>query len=232
MIHRHNCAANRQWHGYRAGLQTSRPQGQHQLRVLFHFELILEWAEFRMAAIDEMYVESAAYHESAHIVVAVAQKIPLRSGGVHIDPRGCGIAYYWYRQPDGSTNIGSEVEREKTIISSYAGLIAQQKFYPNCRPAGAWCDTDQATKLLEEMHANRDDFFAAQERLGAESRRLVEKHWDAITALAKALWAKEWSPKPPREKEKPWSPHSLEKRIDGQEIITLLAKFDLNGVIM
>jgi hypothetical protein len=58
-----------------------------------------------MAAVDEMNVESAAYHESAHIVVAVAQKIPLRRGGVHIDPRGCGIAYYWYRQPEGSTKI-------------------------------------------------------------------------------------------------------------------------------
>jgi hypothetical protein len=41
--------------------------------------------DINMQPVDETYVESAAYHEAAHIVVAVAQKIPLRSGGVHID---------------------------------------------------------------------------------------------------------------------------------------------------
>jgi len=50
-------------------------------------------------AIDDEYVNSTAYHESGHTVVAAAQRMPLRNLGVHMDSRGCGKTFYWYRVP-------------------------------------------------------------------------------------------------------------------------------------
>jgi len=181
--------------------------------------------------VDELYVESAAYHEAAHVVLAVALQMPLRDRGIHIDPFGCGIAYYWYRNPDGGRNVGREVEREKSIISGYAGFIAQRKFYPECRPAGSWCDSNQAIKLLDEMYPNRDDWFAARDRLCEESRRLVEQHWGATVALAQALWSSPWTPQPPSAKEKRWSECEEEKRMEANEIESILHTFGLRPVI-
>jgi hypothetical protein len=46
---------------------------------------------------SQEYVDSCAYHEAGHTVVAVALEMPLRNRGVHIDTMGNGISYYWFR---------------------------------------------------------------------------------------------------------------------------------------
>ncbi|MGA2344976.1 MAG: hypothetical protein ABSF93_03150, partial [Candidatus Sulfotelmatobacter sp.] len=80
--------------------------------------------------IDDKYVNSTAYHEAAHIVVAAVQQMPMRNFGVRMDSLGCGKAFYWRRVPDGSrNNVGPDAERERTIISTSAGYIAQKRFY-------------------------------------------------------------------------------------------------------
>jgi hypothetical protein len=43
---------------------------------------------------SQQYVDSCAYHEAGHTVVAVALGMPLRDRGVHIDTMGNGISYY------------------------------------------------------------------------------------------------------------------------------------------
>lgn len=71
------------------------------------------------------YIESAAYHEAAHAVIAAIQGMPLRHRGIHVDSAGQGITFYWYKLPDGNLNVGADIERERTIVSTGAGLIAQ-----------------------------------------------------------------------------------------------------------
>jgi hypothetical protein len=78
------------------------------------------------AAFQAQYVESAAYHEAGHITAAVVQQMPLRSHGIHVDPKANGIAYYWHREPGDLANSDRDLEeRERTIVALYAGRIAQ-----------------------------------------------------------------------------------------------------------
>jgi len=180
---------------------------------------------------DEMYVQSAAYHEAGHTVTAVALGMPLRNRGVHVDRRGDGIAFYWYRLPgDMKNSAGDIVERERTIVSTEAGFIAQKKFYLDCPVGGNFNDRDQCIKLLDEMYISRDDWPAAQQRLIAEATGLVEKHWQAIEALAGALWARPWTLRP-AEDERQWSLDSMEKWLDGGEVVSILKKFGLQAFI-
>lgn len=127
---------------------------------------------------SQEYVDSCSYHEAGHAVVAVALEMPLRNRGVHIDTMGCGIAYYWYRTVGDPNNTAADIaERERTIISTYAGFIAQKKSYPEYPRGGDFYDLDQNIKLLDEMYpTNRDKWFAEQSRLYAEATRLVDVH--------------------------------------------------------
>lgn len=97
------------------------------------------------------YVRSAAYHEAAHVVIAAVQGIPLTEKGVHLDRWGRGLAHYRDRKPDGSMNVGSETEREKTIVATAAGWIVQNRIF-RCPPSGARHDIDQINALLTEMY--------------------------------------------------------------------------------
>jgi len=123
---------------------------------------------------SQQYLDSCAYHEAGHTVVAVALEMPLRNRGVHIDTMGNGISYYWFRTVGDPNNAPADIaERERTIISTYAGYIAQKKSYPECPRGGDFFDLDQNIKLLQEMYAaNRDKWFAEQSRLYAEATRL------------------------------------------------------------
>src|ERR1700687_1660508 len=94
--------------------------------------------------------------------------------------------------------------REQSIIATNAGYIAQNKFYPNCATSGAYCDTDHINALLDEMYSDRNVWFEAKQELWKRSEQLVATHWEAIEALAKALWAKDWHPQAPLERR--WSP--------------------------
>ena len=141
------------------------------------------------------YARSGAYHEVAHVVVAAVQGIPLTDKGIHLDKWGNGITYYRDRKPDGSANVGSETEREKTIIATFAGWIAQNSFAQSrdcpCPQSGAFYDINQANALLSEMYAEGSPgWWGARGTLYRESERLVERHWTAIESVALALWLK------------------------------------------
>src|ERR1017187_68943 len=102
-----------------------------------------------MYEIDERYVESAAYHEAGHVVVAAVLGLSLRPEGIRINRFGGGHASYCCKKPDGSRDVGAEVQREQTIVATMAGYIAQSKFYIDgchhqCPPAGGCDDTNQA----------------------------------------------------------------------------------------
>jgi hypothetical protein len=43
------------------------------------------------------YQESTAYHEAAHEVACIAQKIPIRELGLRIDSKGHGVSHTYRR---------------------------------------------------------------------------------------------------------------------------------------
>jgi hypothetical protein len=179
-----------------------------------------------MRLVNEKYVEGAAYHEAGHIVVAVVQGLALRKGGLRIDERGAGLACYKCKQPDGSTNVGPDHCRERTILAILAGQIAHGRFYEPVAngDANASDDFDRVDELLLEMYSDNDARRTARNQLCKRSKELVEEHWGAIEGLAKALWAKNWSPKVPEAK-------GLEKRMEGAEVVTLLRHYGISAAI-
>lgn len=166
---------------------------------------------------NEGYARSVAYHEAAHIVIAAVQGIPLTDRGIYLDRWGNGIAHYLDRKPDGSVNVGASPEREKTIIATAGGWIAQSRIRP-CTQSGAYLDIGQINALLTEMYPDgSQSWWAARERLLKEAERLVELHWAVIEAVALALLAK-----PDIPCEGGWSPESAAKHLSTEEILELL----------
>lgn len=175
------------------------------------------------------YPRSAAYHEAAHIVIAAVQQIPLTDKGIHLDKWGNGVAHYLDRKPDGSTNVGSDADRENTIIATFAGWTAQNKVYP-CPPGGAFYDIEQANALLSEMYPDSSPiWWSARATLCRESERLVELHWAAIESVALALWSKPDIPKMPALGER--SPEPVEKYLSADEIVEILKRLGISAHI-
>ena len=185
---------------------------------------------------DPRYPESGAYHEAGHIVVAAAQGMLLSIHGVHVDRDGKGISYYDYRKPE-PVRREFDTKGEHTIISLFAGLIAQQKFHASCSAAGASEDNDWVERLLPQMYLGGPSVAAmrtsevklnkARQKLRQEASQLVNEHWIAVDTLAKALWAKPLTPRLPDEPEKGWSLLPEEKTIDGAGIIDMLKEFGI-----
>jgi hypothetical protein len=179
---------------------------------------------------DPKYVESCAYHEAAHTVIAVALGIPLRTRGVHIDTIGNGFSYYWFRDVGNLSNTAADIdERERTIIAGEAAFIAQVKFYPECPAGGNRFDRLQTTKLLDEMYSNTDQFLAEQSSLVDDAKRLVGVYWDAIEALAKEILAQPLTPRPNSEKH--WSTDTQEHWVDANRVVSILTDAGLHPVI-
>jgi len=106
---------------------------------------------------EKKYVESAAYHEAGHMVVAALCGFPLRKRGLRIDEKGFGLACY-KKQDDPKCS-----DTDSIIVAAYAGLIAQEEFYSRVHsekwlPDGAHTDLDEINALLDKKHpSNRKD---------------------------------------------------------------------------
>lgn len=126
---------------------------------------------------------------------------------------------------------------EHTIISLFAGLIAQQKFHANCSTAGASEDSAWVESLLAQMYwgghsaaemkTSEARLDEARQKVRAEASQLVNAHWIAIDTLARTLWAKPPTPRLPDEPEKCWSLLPEEKTIDGAGIVAILKEFGI-----
>lgn len=166
--------------------------------------------------------ESACYHEAGHAVVAAVQGIPLGNNGIEVDALGDGGTYYDCQGPTGLTNLGNDPHRERSIVSLYAGLIAQQQFDSHCHGSGGSVDRKIAEELLAEMYEEESIRGVARGKLEAESRGLVEKHWPAIQTLASSLWNRPWTPYPP-------SPDR--KQMNGTEVVAVLQGFHISDFV-
>jgi hypothetical protein len=171
--------------------------------------------------VDVKAVERTAHHEAGHMVVAAALGLKLRPQGLRVDPRGWGLACYC-KQPD-----GSDLTRERIIVATFAGFIAQKRFYPD----SIWCrDTDwsEAHALLHER-ANKS---VTRDDLLSRSERLVRQHWPAIEALAAAVLAKDWVTQERFESGARWSHEATttEKRMACEEVVDLLGEYGISAV--
>jgi hypothetical protein len=182
---------------------------------------------------DNRYVESAAYHEAGHIVIAAVQQIPLKDHGIHIDQKGSGFAHFKAMRPEGSRNLGGEARREETIRSAQAGYIAQERFYlrfnDRLPPSGAHFDVNDINGLVEEMYSGRTACEEAKVRLWNEAKQLVENRWGVIEALAQALLKKEWSDQAPALGERRWSTQLREKKMEGLEVVAFLKERQISA---
>jgi hypothetical protein len=193
--------------------------------------------------IDDTYVSSAAYHEAGHTVIAAVQEMPIRNFGIRMDSRGCGKSFYWRRIPDGSrNNVGAEVERERTIISTSAGYAAQKRFYGNAltddirryMEFSAQADTALVIERLQEMYSGDNTaWFQARKQLFERSVQLVNERWKAIDALARALLNREWEPRQTAtDADGKWSVDNREKWLHGIEVVHILQPFGINAFIV
>lgn len=184
------------------------------------------------AQFQAQYIESAAYHETGHITAAVVQKMPLQEQGVHIDVKGCGIAYYWHRTPGDLQNTEQDrLERELTIVAIHAGQAAQQRVFPDC-PETNWADDrHEISLLLDEMNLpDAETRTAVEARLRERASKLVTEHWSIIQSLAQALLAKPTTLQPPIEIQRNWSggQTNLEKWMSGLEIVEFFKKMGVS----
>lgn len=186
---------------------------------------------------DIRYRESVAYHEAGHVVVAAARGLPLSRHGMHLDSDGRGMAYYKFRKTKRFYGGPSKISRDDTLVATFAGLIAQQKFYPECSVLGADDDNNFIDEHFQEMDAE-DSFpslscasLMAQTELRQESEKLVERHWAAIIALATALLAEPDTPRYSNEPDPNWSRSQFEKMLSGERIIAILEGFDIRASI-
>jgi hypothetical protein len=184
---------------------------------------------------ENKYVESAAYHEAGHVVIAAVQKIPLKSRGIRIDQKGSGFSHYKAMRADGSRNLGSDAKREETIRSVQAGYIAQERFYlrfdDRLPPSGVHSDVNDINGLVEEMYSDRTACEGVKLRLWNEAKQFVENHWMVIEALAQALLKKEWSSQAPPSGERRWSTQLYEKRMPGPEVVAFIEQFQIPASI-
>ncbi len=138
------------------------------------------------------YQESTAYHEAAHEVVCIVQKIPIRELGLRIDSKGHGASHTYRRNAGDLNNTETDVrQREKSVILLFAGYWGQVQIFPEIEYEAIAKDQSQIDELLDEMYPhNSEEWQAAKNKLRKESNRLVAEYWPAIEALAKALWTK------------------------------------------
>lgn len=182
-----------------------------------------------VALAAERDLESRAYHEAGHVVVAALQRLGLRKRGLRIDEKGVGLASVMRKEPDGSTDVGDDPWRTATIIVAYAGHCAQRRFYPDCDPSSESCDKELAVALENEMYSEHSERCRIDAELKERSKSIVDEHWHVIEALGKALWAKHWAPQWPADRR--WSHQYREKSVEREEVVSFLSRFGISAVL-
>ena len=115
-----------------------------------------------------------AFHEAGHAVVAY--HFNHYGGRLTIVPANgiMGSAQTEAEWCDGSTD-------EEQICVLFAGLVAERRCDPTADPDGSRQDEEAAHRLLDLRPAG------TEERLRAETERLVEQDWPGIEAVSTAL---------------------------------------------
>jgi len=140
---------------------------------------------------DDMTCRAAAYHEAAHIVIASAVGLPISPKGISIDGFANGLAHF--KGATSGTKVAAE-EVDKVVISMLAGGIVHGGVHGNVEHA-IIRDERRIKEIMDEHIANPEARKTKREELETRASELASKHWQAIEAVAEALWSKSWKPR-------------------------------------
>ena len=192
-------------------------------------EGLSEWLARRVAG--------AAHHEAGHATAAVLQAMPLQAGGVHVDLEGSGVTHYWNRAPgDLAMSEEDQRERERTVVSLYAGDVAQRRFlFPDVPDDVVFQrDMEKIAALLNEMcFSNSSEREAHAQALRGRAEELVLGNWEIVDRVASALLAKTVTPMSEDEIANGWSQATrrAERWMSGAELADIFRGFHLHATI-
>lgn len=132
---------------------------------------------------------AVAHHEAGHFVAAYFLGIADGVFEITIQPSACG-AVLGNVDREGLDDEASQREIERAAIELFAGYAAEVRFDPRHldmarRHAGS--DDERAAELLAILGFEEPMRAALKSGLRANAASLIEEHWDAVTALARAL---------------------------------------------
>lgn len=160
----------------------------------------------------EIQSKSAAYHESAHIIVACVHGLPINPKGICITNFASGRALF-RGASDGIAVSPSEVD--KVVIALFAGGIAQARISGGMQDACAG-DNARIQELLEAHYPDAEERKVKRDLLLACAREAVQENWVLIEKTAERLWSKPWQSK---NLHHPWP---QEKRLSAEELASLV----------
>jgi hypothetical protein len=178
-------------------------------------------------------IESAAYHEAGHLTAAVVQAMPVRTGGLYVDLRGCGVANYFdHPEADSATTPNDMRERKLTIIALFAAHSAQTRFYRECDQSG-WVKDRTRITILSSQICPEDEEARAKicNELWERATKLIDKHWPIVEQLAKTLLAKPRVPMPPEESVVGWGIGEV-RHMSGSEVVDFFARHGIPAKII
>jgi hypothetical protein len=136
-------------------------------------------------------LQSAAYHEAGHAVLAWHGRITITSIWIHTEHSGgqikhtnplYGIDLDW----DGSTR--ARVRLEKAIKFSLAGELAQKKFNPRSfRRYHSAGDRESAIKYTLLLGGTQQIAEAYLNLLRLQAEAILDRYWHCVEALAEEL---------------------------------------------
>jgi hypothetical protein len=175
--------------------------------------------------------ECGAHHEPGHIVIAAVEGLRLKPEGLMVDPSGWGLACY--HDAPGDTDSA----REGDILAVLAGFAVEKRYREERRyPAREYMDVTLnrdsvvARTLLTKLPG---EYWVNESRLRDQLDSLLEKHWDAINALAAALLQRSWEPIKPLRSGDMWSHpnETVAKYISGEEAVRILAAHGIEAAM-
>jgi hypothetical protein len=141
-----------------------------------------------------LVIESTAYHEAGHAVVAWLQGVGLSRASIVLEPGRHGhVRHHWMfggMPPPDSVLPGASAKfrLEKNVRISLAGPLAQKKF--NARTYRSWhgeSDHNQAADGVNYLAGPDDEFTAYWKLLEVQTRNLLNLNWPLVEAVAAAL---------------------------------------------
>ena len=169
-----------------------------------------------MNGIDEVACRGAAYHESGHIVAAIALGLPISPKGIRIGGFADGNAFFKGADTDAPVSA-SDVGR--VVIALLAGGVAHACVRPEVSVARG--DEERIAQILAEPLDEPTAREARRSELLQDAKLLIDQHWESVSNLAEELDEKVWQPTRPN--------HCLpvEKSLSASEIQKAMPHFDV-----
>ena len=141
-------------------------------------------------------LESTAYHEAGHAVVAFELEIPVESVTIAPDEESVGSMIY-QRRLQKLDDYGSISARRRATLEAHvrvliAGWIAEKRFNPKgFRRSGAQEDQRTLITIVFLLSNSEKEARLYHRLLEVQTVQIVNRRWFAIKALAAALLKKE-----------------------------------------